>query len=123
MLNLSPIGHEQALKFAAEEGDGLIRGRPVGGIEKLLQAVERIRHERPDELAAVRDELDGLIGIVRRAVNTDSVPGKALRVAVAALAYLRNPYDRIFDLHVEGGFTDDMEVLRDAWASLGLSRG
>jgi len=34
----------------------------------------------------------------------------SVRRTVAALAYLRNPYDRIFDLHVEGGFADDITV-------------
>jgi hypothetical protein len=38
---------------------------------------------------------------------------------MAALCYLRNPYDRVFDLHVEGGFVDDI-VIRDASRAVGL---
>ena len=34
---------------------------------------------------------------------------------MAALAYLRNPYDHVFDLQIEGGFDDDIAELRKAY--------
>ena len=34
---------------------------------------------------------------------------------MAALAYLRNPYDHVFDLQTEGGFDDDIAELRKAY--------
>lgn len=42
-----------------------------------------------------------------------------VRTAVAALAYLRNPYDHIFDFQVEAGFIDDRGVIAEAWKSIG----
>ena len=32
-----------------------------------------------------------------------------------------DPDDHIFDLHVEGGFVDDMEIIRETWASIRAS--
>ncbi len=65
----------------------------------------------------MRVEIDGLLRIVRQGVAIKLRPS-TLYSAVAALAYLRNPYDHIFDLHVEGGFADDMAVIRGAWATV-----
>lgn len=123
MLNLSPIGHEQALKHAAEEAADLLARYPAGGgIGKLLAAVARMRAERPEELGSVGDELDGLNQFVLDSLAKGEVQSEWLGSAVAALAYLRNPYDRIFDLHVEGGFTDDVAIIQKAWASISSER-
>jgi uncharacterized membrane protein YkvA (DUF1232 family) len=70
----------------------------------------------------VKDELDGLICMVERAMESGNTRSSSVRKAVAALAYLRNPYDHIFDLHSEGGFVDDIDVIRKAWAAVS-SRG
>jgi uncharacterized membrane protein YkvA (DUF1232 family) len=114
MLNLSPIGHEQALRHAEEEADGLLAG-PVERVEKLLRDVERLRAERTADVAPASTALEGLIAYVRGSLPPNRSRSNVLRSAVAALAYLRNPYDRIFDLHVEGGFTDDVAVVNQAW--------
>ena len=58
----------------------------------------------------------GLYGRASRGIgNTESGP---IRKVVAALAYLRNPYDHIFDLHTEGGFVDDIDEIQKAWSAL-----
>jgi hypothetical protein len=119
MLNLSPVGHEQAIAHAAEEADDILYGKVgVDGIERLLGAVDQLRADRAAELSAVAIELDGLTAIVRRFLRDGSVPSDRVRSATIALAYLRNPYDRIFDLHVEGGLSDDIDVIRQTWTAL-----
>ena len=119
MLNLSPIRQEQAIRFAQEEADGLLAVHPAsGGIDRLLQGVARIRTERAVELSVVNEELDDLVRIVYHALAAGNTGSGGLRTAVAVLAYLRNPYDKIFDLQAEGGLDDDIAVVRDAWATL-----
>ncbi|HEU0140135.1 MAG TPA: helicase-related protein [Bryobacteraceae bacterium] len=119
MLNLSPISHEQALRHAENEADDLLREGSGAGLQKLIVDVERMRAERQSELASIDSEVSGLLQLVRRATAMpDSGEGAAVRSAIAALAYLRNPYDRVFDLHVEGGFVDDVMVIKDAWATV-----
>ena len=70
------------------------------------------------ELSVVNEELDDLVRIVCHALAAGDTGSGGVRTAVAILAYLRNPYDKIFDLQVEGGLDDDIAVVRDAWARL-----
>jgi hypothetical protein len=119
MLNLSPVSHEEAIAHAAEEAGDILSGKAgVDCGERLLDAVEQLRSDRDVELSAVSAELNGLTEVVRRFLRDGGVPSDAVRTAATALAYLRNPYDRIFDLHVEGGLSDDIDVIREAWAAL-----
>ena len=119
MLNLSPIGHEHALRHAYEEAEGLLAKHPIGDpIGKLLQVVTRMREDRPADLSGVSEELNGIVQFVERTVAAGNLWSTGLLEAVASLAYLRNPYDRVFDLHVEGGFADDIEIIKKAWTSL-----
>jgi hypothetical protein len=120
MLNLSPVSHDEAIAHAAEEADGLLSARvDRDGVERLLASVAQLRRERAAELSAVAGELDWLVGLVREFLDQSKEPSEAVRTAATALAYLRNPYDRIFDLHVEGGLSDDIDVIRQAWVALG----
>jgi hypothetical protein len=116
MLNLSPIGHAHALQYARAEADQLLAADRTssGGLKKLVDSALRMLEDRSLELAEVRDEIRGLTAFVERSIGNSGLPSRVLLKAVAALAYLRNPYDRIFDLHVEGGFADDVEVIREA---------
>ena len=99
----------------AEEADELLSRPTEDGIDQLLQAVERLRIERSEELSVVNIQLTSLAAIVRDFLSRGDKPSKTVRSALIALAYLRNPYDRIFDLHVEGGLADDVEVIKQAW--------
>ena len=120
MLNLSPIGHEEAVSHSQEEADSLLAEYPDSdGVEKLLEKVAWMRTARPDDLAVVSNELDALVKFVRRTLADGDTRSRQLRMAVTALAYLRNPYDHVLDLQVDGGFDDDIAVLRDAYASVG----
>ena len=116
MLNLSPIGRCEALRHAEEEAAALLSGDRAQ-LRILLDDVKRLRDAHP-QLREISVELDGLVRIVEKALETNDVKGRGLRRSVVALTYLRNPYDHIFDLHVEGGFADDIEIVRDAWTSI-----
>ena len=119
MLNLSPINHERAVRHAMQETDDLLSRHPVGdNVEKLLRAVNRMLAERPDELAEVNQELRDLVRFVESSIAAGDLRSNQIRRALTALAYLRNPYDRVFDFQVEGGFADDIEVIKETWASL-----
>jgi hypothetical protein len=116
MLNLSPMGHEHAVRRALVEADAVLGDHGGATLEKLVQDVLQLQASRPEELGAV-PEIQALVDAVRQSVATStSLP--MLRQAVAALTYLRNPYDRVFDLHVEGGFDDDIEEIKAAAAGL-----
>jgi hypothetical protein len=119
MLNLSPVSHEEAIAHAAEEAADILSGKAgIDGVERLLASVDRLRADRVSELSTVATELNGLTAIVRRFLRDGGVASSNVRSAVIALAYLRNPYDRIFDLHVEGGLSDDIDIIRQTWATL-----
>ncbi len=119
MLNLSPIGREAAKRHALDEADDLLGADSNhAGLHELLRAVKELQGTRENDLAEVRPEVDGLVHLVERAVISGNLRSAKTRKATAALAYLRNPYDHIFDLHVEGGFIDDIAVIREAWTSI-----
>lgn len=116
MLNLSPFSHEQALEYAAEEADGLLAAHPTGdGVARLLISINQMRVERAADLSPVSTELDGLVDVVQEFLSNGDGRSEAVRSALTALTYLRNPYDRIFDLQVEDGLSDDIDVIRHTW--------
>ena len=99
MLYLSSIGHAEAVRHARQKADSLLAGYPEhDGVETLLRAVARMRTDRPDDLAVVNDEIEALMHFVQRALAPGDTRSRQVRVTVAALAYLRNPYDHVFDL-------------------------
>jgi hypothetical protein len=119
MLNLSPVSHEEAIKHSVEEADDILSGKTgVDAVKRLLVSVDQLRTDRARELDPVAAELDGLTAIVRCFLDEGGVPSESVRSATTALAYLRNPYDRIFDLQVEGGLSDDIDVIKQTWAAL-----
>ena len=125
MLNLSPIGHQFAINHARKEAKKLIEVmNGSDGLEKLLKEVRNIRKKWKVELSVVSEELDKLVQIVKSAMAPSTLQPSGLLEAVAALEYLRNPYDKVFDAHVEGGFADDIEVVRNAWTKIpGIRKG
>jgi uncharacterized membrane protein YkvA (DUF1232 family) len=118
MLNLSPIGHEAAKKYAADEATGLLNGVDYAGLRELLRAVRELQAAWSTTLREIVPEINGLLRLVEDAIAAGNERSAKIHKAVAALAYLRNPYDHIFDLHVEAGFIDDIEVIREAWAAI-----
>jgi hypothetical protein len=119
MLNLSPIGHDAALRHALAESDNLrVAGSDYADLRQLLTMSKQLLVERAAQLSVVKAEVEGLICMVERAVESGNTRSSLIRKAVAALAYLRNPYDHIFDLYSEGGFVDDIDVIQKAWSAV-----
>jgi uncharacterized membrane protein YkvA (DUF1232 family) len=118
MLNLSPITHEVALRHAVEEADQLLADPDQAGLYSLIESVRQLQKEHSEELAVVQREIDALAGLLEGYIKAPKAKRSGVRKATAALAYLRNPYDHIFDQHVEGGFADDVEVIRKAWSEI-----
>jgi uncharacterized membrane protein YkvA (DUF1232 family) len=119
MLNLSPIGRTAAKCQAMNEAGDLLRdGSDYTGLRQLLRAVRELQATWDNSLGEISGEIDELVRMVERAMASGKLRSSKIRKAVAALAYLRNPYDHIFDLHVEGGFADDIEVIREACVSM-----
>jgi uncharacterized membrane protein YkvA (DUF1232 family) len=120
MLNLSPIGPEAAKRYARAEANDLLREEPEHvGLRALLLAVRGLQAAWPNRLDDIVDEINGLVRMVERAMASGTLRSAKIRTAVAALAYLRNPYDQIFDFQVEAGFIDDKAIIREAWMSIG----
>ncbi len=119
MLNLSPLTHGKALERATEEAQSILLS-PLSTelASRLLSAIQVLRGEHGLELSTVSRELDDLIAVVQRFAEGAVVPPGSLDSALKALCYLRNPYDRIFDLHGEAGLSDDVEVIREEWRRL-----
>lgn len=119
MLNLSPIRQQHAIVHAQSEAMDLVAAHPKGAaIEKLLAAAEGMVANLSADLSTVSEEVSWLVKFVRDGLAAPQANSASLIEAVAALAYLRNPYDHIFDHHVEGGFADDVGIIRKAWHSL-----
>jgi hypothetical protein len=65
MLNLSPIGHKQAVKQAEDEAGDLLERYPDGiGLAKLTLDVTRMLADRTSDLSGVSTELTGLLEFV-----------------------------------------------------------
>jgi superfamily I DNA/RNA helicase len=118
MLNLSPINHATALRHAAEEANELLKDATGVAVLRLVADVRQLLRDRAAELSRIASEVEGLLEIIEKSSRSGRQNPTALRVALEALSYLRNPYDHIFDLHVEGGFMDDIDVVQRAWAKL-----
>ena len=118
MLNLSPIGHDAALRYALAESDSLlVGGSDYADLRQLLMMCKQLLVDRAVELSDVKAEVEKLVCMVERAVESGNTRSGPIRKVVAALAYLRNPYDHIFDLHTEGGFVDDIDEIQKAWSA------
>ncbi|HLL54484.1 MAG TPA: hypothetical protein VK447_13110, partial [Myxococcaceae bacterium] len=112
-IDLSPIDRHQVLREARAEATKLA-GR-VPEVEQLLQAVQRMVADRSRELDPVRREVEELSAFVRNPGDGREAPElEKMREALAALLYLRTPYDAQFDHHPESGLDDDIEVIRAA---------
>ncbi len=114
MLNLSPIGAGEALKFSHEEAKKLLDSSDPNGLQVLCNDVVDILTTNAAQLAEVRDDIERLLMRVRKAATSGERRSHQLVTVVTALTYLRNPYDEFFDTQSFGGFDDDLRVIRNA---------
>lgn len=114
MLNLSPVTTERVRQFAENEAAQMLAARDAAALQRLIDDVQRLRVERAAELDTVSADLDKLVEYAFRALEMPHADGGAGRLAVMALAYLRNPFDGIFDTDIDCGLDDDLSVIREA---------
>src|SRR5262249_53446936 len=100
MINLSPFERGYAMEQADLEAERVLKDHDEDGrrevLTRLVSDVKRITVNRRNELEDVREDLSRLIAWVEEAA-IGNLNGRRLRRAIAALVYLRNPYDRFFD--------------------------
>jgi hypothetical protein len=114
MLNLSPIDSRVALRYSEEEAERMLAGGDSSALAKLLDEVTRIAERHAQELTPAMSVIEALTIELRTALREGRLKTRRLRKVVAALAYLRNPYDQYFDGQSIGGFDDDIVVLKRA---------
>lgn len=116
MINLSPFDRGYAWERAEMEAEEI--NDDGDAVRGLVADVERTLAIRGDDLRAVEGELRELIGVALMDGPPAAVARRGRRYALAALAYLRNPYDTEFDSHLEVGLEDDAAVVRSAFKAV-----
>jgi hypothetical protein len=109
MVNLSPFQAGYSWEQAQRDASAMI-AKPYQ-LRALLNEVRAMSACRTKELDDVAGELEGLCDLVESVAKGES-KGQAHDVrAIAALIYLLNPHDDVFDGMV-GGLQDDVRVIR-----------
>lgn len=109
MLSLSPVTRAHALKSAQEEAGELVKCKE--SLARLVADIREIVAEHSTAMLIVQTELEALLDLV----EGSRTPSRELKKSVAALVYLRNPFDEHFDTQSAGGFDDDIEVIRQTY--------
>jgi hypothetical protein len=116
-INLSPIPKGHAARMAEQEARELIRDP-----QRLSQTLEEVRHlaeqESTGQLQPVTKEIRDLVQLASDGGGSPgAAPAKRIQ-AIAALLYLLNPYDDLYDFHDGIGYQDDIAQIRQVHASL-----
>ena len=116
-INLSPISKGHALRMAQRDACDLL-----GDPQRLSQTLEEVRRladrESTGQLQPVLKEIQDLLLLAAdREASPGATPDKRLQ-AIAALLYLLNPYDDLYDFHDGIGYQDDIAQIRQVHASL-----
>jgi uncharacterized membrane protein YkvA (DUF1232 family) len=110
MINLSPLGIDHARERARQEARQLLaQGAPA--VQELVKSIQHMVAQNETSLSGVRIELQDMVNHVI-GWKEGQPRSHELVEAVAALAYLRNPYDAEFDFHHGVGFQDDIQEIR-----------
>ena len=116
MINLSPFPHDYAWREARREAEEVVKD--PAALRELLADVDVLLRDRREELSTVRDEIALLRGHLERVI-AGAEPSPSVPIA-ASLIYLRNPYDEQFDRYGRKGLEDDISIIREQAAALGL---
>lgn len=119
MINLSPLDGSHAVQRAKREAERIHDNAMQ--LSRLLAEVRDLRDERGTELQPVSAELKALMNLVEARVDGMPVPVGKLKAAVAALAYLCDPFDALYDQHAHLGLEDDMKQIQKAARAIGRS--
>lgn len=116
-INLSPIPDGHASKVARVEAEKLVCDE-----KKLTLVLEKVRlllqSDSEALLLSVKTEVLFLIEVAAAISPVAKISLDHRIDAIAALVYLLNPYDDIFDRHDGIGYQDDISVVRQTFAAL-----
>lgn len=112
MINLSPMDGRHAMERARREAERVFDNATQ--LSRLLDEVDSMRNDRTAELAPVSGDLDELVALVQRRMDGAAVSEGKLKTAIAALAYLCDPFDALYDQHAHLGLEDDVRYVRKA---------
>jgi hypothetical protein len=118
MINLSPLEGRHAAERAKLEAERLVT--EPSRLKRLLRDVAGIQRSRASELSEVSTDLALLVALVQGHIDGSGVPIRKLKTAVAALAYLRDPFDALYDQHRHFGLEDDARRIRHAALAIGV---
>jgi hypothetical protein len=118
MINLSPLEGRHAAERARLEAEHLVS--EPNRLKRLLRDVAGIQRSRASELSEVSTDLALLVALVQGHIDGNRVALRSLKTAVAALAYLRDPFDAHYDQHRHFGLQDDARRIRGAALAIGV---
>lgn len=116
MINLSPFDSKDVWQAAQSEAAKIIKNAAT--LTQFIGVVETFVAPRNAELQEVKEDIANLLRIAEQATLGVEFPSAATLHAVAALYYLINPYDEIYDFHTGVGFKDDIELIKRVSAEL-----
>ncbi len=111
MINLSPISKDEIWQ------DSLVEARKIlvdpSKTSQLLTTVRKICQTNADCLKIAWEEIDDCVEYIIK-IGTPPPEGHAQKAEeiIAALLYLINPYDSIYDRFPRVGFSDDIEKIK-----------
>jgi len=117
-INLSPIPDGHASQSAKIEASALLDD--LKKLTLVLDDVRRLMDTNVEKhLLSVKNEVRELLRIAATPDATDVSPQLSHRVeAIAALVYLLNPYDDLFDRYDGIGYHDDIAQIRKTFERL-----
>lgn len=116
MINLSPLDSDD-IRSDCIKGAKKIAADP-SQVAVLSQRVHELCVAKLDVLSCVSNEINDLLNFVSLKTSTSLARNNKMIYALAALLYLLNPYDSIYDRFPAFGFKDDIEVIRKAHSKL-----
>lgn len=111
MINLSPFAEAYPWKKAQTEARCLIDTPEQ--LQDLIEETRAMFYARREELKEVTTDLDALWKTAERIVAQGGSKTPEDVRSIAALVYLRDPFDEKFDGLVGRGLTDDVKIIRE----------
>ena len=115
MINLSPFEGDSLWQAAIEKAKGIVSNQSA--VEPFVSFVKDFMKENAVRLSSVEAEISDLMAVVSgHRGNIDAVD--AVIQCAAALYYLVNPFDAIYDFYLGIGFEDDIRHIKQVHAAM-----
>lgn len=108
MINLSPFTGETVWKSAIKQSTKIISDNNLR--IRFLKLVDNFVSEHSAELKSAAKRIEDLIEKVSNHHSEQGTPKPVIESA-AALYYLVNPYDDVYDFYSDIGFADDLAII------------